>query len=290
MNQVFERDNSKSQIVACDDYTATKRKPTNIWTSNQRVLLAYLASHDNTWKDITKLFNSCFQHDMSNQEGLSQGAITSMHYCMELRSDEEAALTSLTTPISSNQPFRFDSLIKVLVDQTAKSLGINLIARTPNSVPRATRLSKQPPQLENPSSNKKDSSKMQTSSKRKLEALLRTPEKKDVQDPTSSYPTPCSPTRPPKRAKFSNLALTEISSQNQSNSINARSLAVLGFRAFSQNCSMGTNGSSGFVAGAFVNATDRIPLSPNPQSSEYLERATLRKSNPALETCSFTNS
>ena len=291
MDIASEYHNSKFQTVALDDYTAVKRKPTNNWTGNQRVLLAFLVSHEISWKDVTRLFNACFQNDLINQEGLSIGALSSMHYCMELCPDEEAAVKLLTNPASSIQSFCFESLTKALIKQIAKHLSIQLIPRQPGSIPRPTKHSKQP--LQGGSSvSIEGSSKRHTPSKRKAEALLRTPEKKDIQDPTASYPTPSSPTRPtrlPKRARYSKLALSEASPPNQSNPTKPKSLAVLGFRAFSQNRSMGTNGSSGFVAGAFVNTTSRIPLSPNCQSSEYLERANLRKSNPALGTFSFTN-
>ena len=269
MDLASENDILNCPTISCDDYTHIRQKPVHKWNSNQRVILAYLVLFGNSWKELRAVFNSCFKDDLASEAGLSSGALSSMHYCMELSEDEQNALALLKDAPSSTQSFSCESLAKLLIKKAADDLNILLVPRDSNVLPKATRHSKQLPPYKALKSNDEDSATLQTGRKRKSSYPQQTPTKKRSQQPLNSLMTPPDSGKVVKQTH-------DIVGYDVPQS---RRLAVLGFRAFSKNLSMGTNASRGFVAGAFVEIPDNIPQPPDPQSHEYLEKANLRESD-----------
>ena len=130
--------------IDVNDYTATQRRPPHIWTSGQRVVLAWLGSYENPFKDITILFNAAFKNELGNNGPLSIGAITSMWYCMELDSKEQDALRLLHASSYSLPGGSFGKDTRSFLEGIASSLGVILRKRSPDSKPRPTKATRSP--------------------------------------------------------------------------------------------------------------------------------------------------
>lgn len=130
-------------LTALHDYTAVNRRPSNEWTSMQRVILGWLASsYTNSWTDIGRIFNAYFGHELPTKRGLSENAIHAMYYCMELQRDEKAAVAALQRSSGSHRSVDFVSEACSFVKRTASDLNIELLEHKLGSTLRATKATK----------------------------------------------------------------------------------------------------------------------------------------------------
>lgn len=122
------------------DYAAIKRRPSNEWTSMQKVILSWLAStYSNPSTDIGRIFNACFRDELPTQQGLSGNAINTMRYIMTLQADEKAAVAALQNSSCSSKSTDFVDLARSLVKRTASDINIELIENKLGSTPRPTK-------------------------------------------------------------------------------------------------------------------------------------------------------
>ena len=277
--------NIRHRSIAGNDYTALKRKPSNRWTPNQRVVLALLTSFKNDWKDITKIFNALFRDELPRKDGLSEDALRAMSYCVELRPAEVDALALLQAPSISTDGISFEAMARSWIERTAEALGIVLMHRNLGTPPRATKKIKAMSMIDiTPQANlwsNEDDDGIQRSAKRKLDTMLGTLAKDHTHEPSEFYPTPSnSSTRSLKAPNLTPPSPAHLEAEKSYQVPRPKLLPSLGFRAFNE-CSMGLNHANGFVAGQFVNSRS-IPEAPHPRSASFLEEANLRKSYSLL--------
>lgn len=237
-------------LTPCSDYSAVARKPNHDWTSNQRVLLAWLAlSYNNSWADLATIFNAYFQDELLGQNALSLGAFTSMWYCMELRPDEEAALSALKTPDLSRNNVGFQNSARAFVKRLAVDLEIELIDRQLGAPMRAKKAMNfhDSHLMKRNAANLDDSvldndpttslpitmsqMEVRTPDKSHLNLFPQTPTQMNFQDRMSVYPTPSSSERPKKQPKL--MAPDSSRGPVLKQASTHKKLAALGFRAFS---------------------------------------------------------
>lgn len=122
------------------NYAAINRRPSNEWTSMQKVILCWLASsYSNPSTDIGRIFNACFEKELPTEQGLSGNAINTMRYIMKLQADEKAAVAALQNSSSSSKSMDFVDLARSLVKRTASDINIELIENKLGSTPRPTK-------------------------------------------------------------------------------------------------------------------------------------------------------
>ena len=223
-----------------NDYSAVTRNPSNVWTPNQKIILAWLAaSTKNNWKQVTEIFNCCFGDELPTKMGLSVGAITSMWRSMDLTPDEMAAIKGIQVAPTYSQSISFEAVTRTLLSNIACNLKIPLsqdvskLSLLSNGAirPKLSRKRK----ADNIQESTSESSGMvdlESDSERICTGMPHTPKKSYTRHPANPYPTPTSP-RPEKQPASSQLPR-------------------LGFRAFSEQSHGINDAVAGFVAGAFV--------------------------------------
>ncbi len=271
-------------LIPGGDYTAVSKGPLNHWTSLQRVILALLASYDNSWRDIKSIFNAYFSEQLVKKHGLSVGAVSTMWHSMKLGPDEKAALKLLKAPSLSLRSRSFETETQSRIEGIANALKITLTPRTPGSVSRSMRATtttkpiqrKRKYQAVDVSTSGEESAvetssddsdiKAQVPVKRVSKSLPQTPTKSHPQHPSQFYPTPQSHQRPIKKAQIS--ASTTVSLPTAQ-----KKLAALGFRGHSDDLHTLYTGSS-FRSGAFRDAV-HVERPPDSRSITYLKCANM---------------
>lgn len=125
------------------DYTAVNRRPSNNWTSMQKVILGWLtSSYSNSITDIARIFNACFRDELPTRQGLSENAINTKRYSMQLKTDEKAAVVALQSSSCTLQSVDFVSVARSLVKRTASDLSVELLENKPGLSLRATKATK----------------------------------------------------------------------------------------------------------------------------------------------------
>ena len=142
MNDLLPQKLSENPLNDGSDYTAVARRPVNIWTSKQRIVLAWLASHDNSWSEVTRIFNAYFKDELPDKNGLTRGAVSSMAHGMELNDYEEDTLAMIEKLSSSIWDYKFATETVQFVENIARSLGIIPVRRNSDSVTQPKRVAR----------------------------------------------------------------------------------------------------------------------------------------------------
>ena len=231
------------------DYTAISRRPANVWTANQRVVLAYLARYENSWREISRIFNSIFQAELPAQEGISCGAVASMWHSMQLNADEKAALARLSSATRSRESVELETITYASIRAVASNLNISLIES--NSGAGSDRKRKASSLSTTRISDDRDWS----------DADPHTPTKRSCQSQRSAYPTSSSAANVKKYAGPSTPETPlQLTVARDLVSLTPKKLATLAFRGFGSG-SHTVYAESAFLAGAFRD-TSQIPGLP----------------------------
>lgn len=233
-------------LTQCQDYTALDRRPNNEWTYMQRVILGWLkTSYSNSWRDVAKILNACFTHELPTQEGLSKEAIATMWNHIRLSADEQAAIAALQACSSQKKSTSFHGMTRSLVRRIARELGIELLEKKhePMLKPMQSRQSQlkkrkatfpEEPESDEASEVSFTSTDtrecLQTPKKSRIGPFLQTPRRQDTQNATAAYPTP--PSKERQTFHWVSLAAEPPSHMKIIQAPRGKRLAALGFRAF----------------------------------------------------------
>ena len=255
------RSSFRQMSVDPRDYSRIQRKPPHKWTISHHVTLVFLARYyENSWKDITHVFNEYFSSEIRNPNRLSSAALASMYNDMTRGVTGKDAMKLLqTTAFSFNtEPTRVD---QDLLEQTATELGIQLIKRPPGSLFKGIK----PPKKQRRAKRKAVELEEDTDFLSERESTPRPPKKRQHPEPL--------PQTPDSRNNLGarNGLLTPPATVSQPSVVTQKFLPPVAYRAFSSKSQGSYSKGQGFCAGAFVGS--HVPLPPNPQSQEYLDEA-----------------
>ncbi|KAL6716389.1 hypothetical protein ACLMJK_005955 [Lecanora helva] len=263
---------SWSALVACDDYTAVKRRSSNAWTSNQRVTLAWLASFENPMRDLAKVFNASFREELPTDQGLSEAAVSSYWYCLRLTPDEEEALAALKGQTSSSTASNLPSITRRLFRKIANDLGIQLVDRPAGSGPRPSRATN----VSKISKKKRKVADTDVSSSDEDSLVMletpsthpQTPKRSRFEEPSKYYASPPpSSQKPVKQVNLTTLRAPQTLKPRKNNdAITSQRLARLAYRSWSPLSYTSYNAMAGFRAGMFPDASKTIPQVPEPDT------------------------
>ena len=246
------------------------------WTVNQHITLAFLIrAYQNSWKDLTNLFNEHFSSELQNPGRLTSAALASMYYDMQrgntgkdaMKLLRETAFSFTTGPTLVDQ----DSM-----ERTATKLGIHLIKRSPGALSTGT----QPPKQQHRVKRKAVVLDEDTDFLSERESAPRAPNKRQHRGPAPQTPDRHSYfgarngllTPPATISQHPVLTPNRLSAtMNQPRIPPPKRLPPVAYRAFSSRSQGSYSEEQGFCAGAFVGSD--VPLPPNPQSQEYIEEA-----------------
>lgn len=258
------------------DYSRIEPKPRHTWTVPQHITLAFLIrAYQNSWKDLTNLFNEHFSSELQNPDRLSSGALSAMYYDMQRGITGKDAMNLLRETAFSfiKEPTLVD---QDSIARTATKLGIHLIKRSPGALSRGT----QPPKQQRRTKRKAVVLDEDTDFLSERESAPRAPTKRQHRKPAPQTPdrhihlgarnsllTP--PTTVSQQPVFTPNQLS--ATMNQSWIPKPKRLPPVAYRAFSSRSQGSYSEEQGFCAGAFVGSD--VPLPPNPQSQEYMDEA-----------------
>ena len=246
-------------IDPSSDYSRIERKPSHKWTVSHHLTLAFLASlYENSWKELTIVFNAFFSNELGHPDGLSSAALASMYHDMKrgrTGKDAMGLLQRTAFPFVSG-PTCVD---QNAIEQTATELGIQLIKRPLGAPFKGLKplkmLKRKAVALDEDTDflSEHESSRRAPKKRQHPEPLPQTPDRYDSLGACDGLITPPATISqqlvpPPKR------------------------LPLVTYRAFSCQSQGSFSKVRGFCAGAFVDS-DNIPLPPHPQSQEYIDEA-----------------
>ena len=218
-------------------------------------------SYENSWRELTRIFNEYFLSELGCPDRLSSAALTAMYNDMKRGTTGKDAIKLLQRTAFSfmKEPTRVD---QDAIEQTATKLGIHLIKRPLGPLSRGL----------------KPLNKQRRRPKRKAVVLdedtdflsepdsaPRTPKKR--QHPNALPQTPDSLDNIGARSHL----LTPPDTISQQAVVTPKRLPPVAYRAFSSLSQGSFSKEQGFCAGAFVDSN--VPLPPDPQSKEYIDEA-----------------
>ena len=256
--------------------TGIQPKPNHKWTVQQHMTLAFLVRlYDNSWNDLTSVFNDYFSRDLRNPNGLSSAALASMYYDMQRGNTGKDAMRLLRgTAFSFNtEPTLVD---QDSIERTATKLGIHLMERSLGALSRGT----QPPRKQRRAKRKAVELDEDTDFLSEHEPTPMTPNKRQHLEPVSQTPDRHSHlgahngllTPPATVGRQSVLTPNRLrATSSQPPVLTTKWLPPVAYRAFSSRSQGSYSKEQGFCAGAFLDST--VPLPPDPQSQEYIDEA-----------------
>ena len=228
--------------------------------------------YENSWKDITIVFNEYFSSELGNPDRLSSGALASMYHDMKRGTTGKDAMELLNgTAFSFNkEPTLVD---QDSIERTATKLGIHLIKRLPGALSK-------PPKKQHRAKRKAVVLEEDTDFLSERVSTPRTPKKRKHPDPIPQTPDSHSYLgardallTPPATITHQSVHTPKPppATISQPSVATPKWLPPVAYRAFSTQSQGSYSKEQGFCAGAFVDS--EVPLPPNPQSQEYIEEA-----------------
>ena len=117
---------------SCSNYDATSPNIRNSWSLEQRVTLAMLAGwYDTEWKNVTLIFNKCYEDVLPFPQGLTKAALIAQYYGMRGWFDVNAALRDLenTSFFLSYYTKNSKTVVQRTLEECARNLHITLVPK-----------------------------------------------------------------------------------------------------------------------------------------------------------------